>query len=536
VTILDLLADGSHPRSSVRFLPELEAPARPMADLWAASSRAAGWVRRHHGAEAVVLTTLTASFESVAALVGAWRAGAAVVSFPGPARGQDLPAYRSQLEAVCRTTGADRILALDPADALFEGLGPPVTALAELLSADPWDEAVDGGRLVQFTSGTTGDAKGIVLGLDAVAANVTAILDRLGMQERLVSCSWLPLSHDMGLIGMCLAPWASFGRRWLGAGELILIPTETFARNPSIWLRACSELEVTGTTAPTFGYDLVARRLNPGRSLDLSRLRVCIVGAEPVPAATLRGFAAATEPFGFDPTSLCPAYGLAEAVLAVSLQAPGRHWRSTWLGPPDHPGSLELVACGPPLEGTDVEVRDADEQGVGRLHVRGPSLFEGYAGRRPRSPGWHDTGDLGFIQDGDVFVTGRGDDLLFVGGLKLPAGQIEQAAERVPGLRPDAAAAVQASSNAYAVVLERRRGTQARAGAEDLARGVREAIVAAFGRGPAEVVIVGPGTLPRTPSGKVRRSRVREQLAAGGLEAEARVVFRSGPQAPTTIS
>ena len=536
MSLLDLLADGAHPRSSVRFLPALGSPARPMEDLWAASAHASGWVRRHLGADAVVLTTLTASFESVAALVGAWRAGARVVSFPGPARGQDLVAHRRQLEAACRTTAVDRILAADPTDALFDGLAVPVTPVQELLEGDAHLEVVEGGHLVQFTSGTTADAKGIVLSLDAIAANVIQILDRLAMQGPLTSCSWLPLSHDMGLIGMCLAPWASFGPRWLGAGELILIPTESFARNPSIWLRACSELEVTGTTAPTFGYDLVARRLNPARALDLSRLRVCIVGAEPVPASTLRGFAEATEPFGFDPTSLCPAYGLAEAVLAVSLHAPGTHWRSSWLGAPGEPGSLELVACGTPLEGTEVEVREADDRGVGRLHVRGPSLFEGYAGLPPRPSGWHDTGDLGFVDGGDVIVTGRVDDLLFVGGQKLGAAQVEVAAERVHGLRADGTAAVQASTSGFALVVERKRGTQARADTDDLARRVREAVIAAFGRGPTEVVVVSPGALPRTPSGKIRRSRVREQLATDELDVEARVVFRADAQPPSTMS
>jgi len=220
----------------------------------------------------------------------------------------------------------------------------------------------------------------------------------------------------------------------------------------------------------------------------------------------------------------------------VSLDAPGRAWRSTWLGPADQPGSLELVACGAPLDGTEVEVRDQDDLGVGQIHVRGPSLFEGYAGRPPRPPGWHDTGDLGFVDHGEVFVSGRVDDLLFIGGLKLAAAQVEQAVERVPGLRADGSAAVQSSASGFVVVVERRRGAQARASADGLARGVREAVVAAFGRGPSEVVVVGPGALPRTPSGKIRRSRVRHDLATGELAAEARVVFRAEPQTPTTTS
>jgi fatty-acyl-CoA synthase len=135
-----------------------------------------------------------------------------------------------------------------------------------------------------------------------------------------------------------------------------------------------------------------------------------------------------------------------------------------------------------------------------------------------------------------VFVTGRVDDLLFVGGQKLGAAQVEVAAERVPGLRADGTAAVQASTSGFALVVERKRGTQARADADDLARRVREAVIAAFGRGPTEVVVVSPGALPRTPSGKIRRSRVRDHLATGELDAEARVVFRADAQPPSTMS
>ncbi len=531
--LLDLLADGTHANSRVRFLPALGALAEPLAGVWSSSERAAGWVHRQHGTGAVVATTLHASHDSLACLIGTWRAGGRLVSFPARARGQDLQGYRSQLIEACEATAAQVLVVADPADEAYAELPLPVEALASLASGPPLTELLPGGDLVQFSSGTTAAPKGIILSLDAVGANVAAILDRLDLPGPGVSCSWLPLSHDMGLIGMCLVPWAAFGPRWQDAGEMVLIPTDAFVRNPSIWLRACAEHRATVTTAPTFGYELAARRLSPTRPLDLGSLRACIVGAEPVTKDVLEGFAAAAEPFGLDPDSLCPAYGLAEAALAVALHAPGTAWHAEVVGETEG-RQRPLVSCGTALDCVQVDVVDEDD-GIGRLVVRGPSLFDGYVGQAPIVPEeGHDTGDLGAVRDGEVFVSGRVQDLLFIGGTKLGAAEVELAAQRASGLRPDGAAAVQVSSTGYAVVVERRKGGSARAGASDLGHLVRREVVATFGRGPAEVVVVAPGTLPRTPSGKIQRHRVRDLLADDALEVDARVVFQANRQAAKT--
>lgn len=531
--LLDLLADATHASSRVRFFAALDQPSEPLSQIWASSERVAGWLHARWGRDAVIATTLQASHDSLAGLIGAWRCGARVVSLPARARGQDIDAYRTQIQRAMALAGAQVLTVAEPHRDEHRELPVPVVALAEMQGGQPLAGSEGGGDLVQFSSGTTADPKGIVLSQEAIAANVAGILDRLDLEGPGISCSWLPLSHDMGLIGMCLVPWAAFGPRWQREGEMTLIPTETFVRNPAIWMRACSQFQATVTTAPTFAYQLVARRLRPDRPLDLSNLRACIVGAEPIPTDALEAFTSAAEPHGLDARSLCPAYGLAEASLAVSLHAPGTPWHAA-----TPPGSAShappLVSCGEPLDGMQVRVASPDGP-VGQLEITGPSLFEGYLAQPPRQRGgWHATGDLGTIIDGEVFVAGRAGDLLFVGGEKLGAVEVERAAQRARGTRADGTAAIQADSDRYLIVVERRVGSSARSSATDLGHDVRAEVVAMFGRGPAEVVVVPPGSLPRTPSGKIQRHRVRELLHGEALTPDARVVFKASRQDANT--
>jgi acyl-CoA synthetase (AMP-forming)/AMP-acid ligase II len=243
----------------------------------------------------------------------------------------------------------------------------------------------------------------------------------------------------------------------------------------------------------------------------------------------LRRFALAGEPFGLDPTSLCPAYGLAESALAVTLHPPGEPWRTARLAGPGADDGPELVRCGPAVGDMAVRAAPADA-GVGEIEISGSSLFDGYlrADGEIDPPGaWFETRDLGAEVDGELVVTGRVDDLLFVGGAKISAVEVEQAALRAPGVRPDGAAAVQVGTMAFVVVVERRSGGQARTGANDLGHAVRSEVTAALGRGPAEVVVLPPGSLPRTPSGKIQRHRVRALHDGGELEPDARVRFQA---------
>jgi acyl-CoA synthetase (AMP-forming)/AMP-acid ligase II len=517
--LLDLLADATHPDARVRFLTTLESAADPLSTVWSASEGAAGWIRGRSGHQPVVAAVLEASHESLATLVGAWRAGARVVSLPARARGQSMDAYRDLLRAVCALADVSVVLVADPALEELRELPVATASYAEAVTGAPFSERADGGDLVQLTSGTTGPPKAIVLDLPAVAANVAGILDRLDLPGPGVSCSWLPLSHDMGLVGMCLVPWAAFGPRWQSAGEMILIPTASFARNPSIWMRACAELGATVTTAPTFAYELVSRRLSPNRPLDLSHLRACIVGAEPVRAEVLHRFTAAAEPYGLDATALCPAYGLAEAALAVSLEPPGRPFRVD--------AASGLVSCGPPLDNMRVRIDNAGAGHGGSIEIAGDSLFSGYLGQPTpeRRDGWHQTRDEGFELDGELYVAGRLDDVFFVGGEKISAVAVEQAAAQAQGARAGGAAAVSLGGTSFAVVIERRMGGTARQGVADLAADVRRTVMGSMGRSPSAVLVVPPGTLPRTPSGKIQRHLVRTLLDQGELEADAHVVF-----------
>jgi acyl-CoA synthetase (AMP-forming)/AMP-acid ligase II len=320
---------------------------------------------------------LTSSAECVAALIGGWRAGLCVASLPSPARATPLPEYVEQLGAVLRLMDAKLLVVDDEIAAAIPELPVPVVTFSRTISAGKGGEATDEpGSFVQFTSGSTSAPKGVMLSMEAIGANVQGLLDSVATPDSLVCCSWLPLSHDMGLVGMLLAVWA--GQRRASPGGLVLIRPERFLRRPSTWLSACAQFGATVTATPNFGLDLALRDLAACASLDLSALQVCIVGAEPVRAASLRRFAAALAPTGFDGDALCPAYGMAEASLAVSAKPPGKPWSACHVdtaalelgqwqerGPGD--GATEIVGLGPALPGIEVAVGG---------HVRASGPFE----------------------------------------------------------------------------------------------------------------------------------------------------------------
>ncbi len=181
--LLDLLADGTHPGSRVRFLDHSEAPAMPLEQVWASSETAAGWIRRHHGEQPVVAATLTASHPSLSCLLGTWRAGGRLVSIPARARGQSAEDYRAQVEGCCGAAQATVLLTGDPAHPDLAGLTVPVASFEAALDGPRFSERVGGGDLVQFSSGTTGSPKGVVLDQAAIAANVRGILGRLDIRE-----------------------------------------------------------------------------------------------------------------------------------------------------------------------------------------------------------------------------------------------------------------------------------------------------------------------------------------------------------------
>jgi len=414
--------------------------------------------------------------------------------------------------------------------------------------------AADDLGLVQFSSGTTVEPKPVALEQRAILAQVLALnaLWPDGDEVRHSGVSWLPLYHDMGLIGTVFPALER-------PAVLTLVPPERFVVRPALWLRALARHRATISVAPNFAYALAAERIDDEEleGCDLSQWRHALCGAETVSATTLRAFARRFARWGFRAAALTPVYGLSEAALAVTfsaLDAPHRSERilrapladegrvervgplADLRVPGHHPSELESVSVGRPLDGFAIELRDEaghqlGEGRVGRLFVRGPSLFREYLGRPAATraalvDGWLDTGDLGFLLDGELFLVGRAKDVVLVRGQNHAPEELERAVDALAGARRGCAVAVShrvdgEETDRVLLFLEHRRGATAAARAA-LAAGARAAVLASAGIAPDEVVVLAPGALPRTSSGKLRRGETLERHLAGALAPPAR--------------
>ncbi len=391
--------------------------------------------------------------------------------------------------------------------------------------------------LVQFSSGTTADPKPVALSHRALLAQVRALNalwpDPPGTVKH-SGVSWLPLYHDMGLIG-CVFPALE------RPGILTLIAPEVFVARPAVWLRAISRYRATLSVAPNFAYGLCVEKIRDEEleGVDLGGWKVALNGAEPVAPSVLRAFQRRFARWGFRPEALTPVYGLAEAALAVtfsrldeeSVTARFDRRRLAEGVARREAGGVELASVGRPLAGTELEVvgdggEALEEDRVGRVLVRGPSLMEGYLGRPDLTAevlrgGWLDTGDLGFLHRGELYLTSRAKDVVILRGRNHSPVEIEQAAARVDGVRGDCAASVGwlpegAPGEVLAVFVEHRRGATAETVA-GLPAACAAAVLAATGLKPDAVHVVAPGTLPRTSSGKLRRREILRRHLAGEL-------------------
>jgi 1-acyl-sn-glycerol-3-phosphate acyltransferase len=392
---------------------------------------------------------------------------------------------------------------------------------------------VRGGDLafLQYTSGSTGDPKGVMLTHANLLANIRAMIHGCAATPAETFVSWLPLYHDMGLIGA-----------WLGVlcagARLVLMSPVSFMGRPVRWLRAISGWKGTLSAAPNFAYEICATKLddNDLKGLDLSSWRVAFNGAEPVHFETLERFAARFAPYGFRREALAPVYGLAENSVGVSFppmgRGPGfdrikrREFLETGRAEPassDDARALTFVGCGRPL--ATVEVRIVDETGreavdrmQGRVQFRGPSATAGYyrnasATRRLLDRGWIDSGDLGYIAEGELYVTGRTKDVIIRGGRNIHPQELEEAVGSIAGIRLGFVAVFGThdgrSSNERLVVAAETRITESRE-REKLVAKIWELSSELLEAPPDDVVLLPPGSIPKTPSGKLRRSACRE--------------------------
>jgi len=487
---------------------------------------------------AIVLRTEPAFLD---AFFGAWLAGAIPVPLYPPVRLGRMDEYAAATARMLAVAGARVIVSGGGARRLLgaavERAAPPLGCLdaADLVrgEAELAREAAPGDLgLVQFSSGSTVDPKPVALTHAALAAQADLLVAATapGAADALVS--WLPLYHDMGLIGALLGAMSY-------PGPLVLIPPEHFLARPALWPRAVARHRGTISAAPSFAYAYVAERVPDAdlAGLDLSSWRLALDGAEPVSGEAMRRFAARLAPHGFDPAALVPVYGLAEAALAVTFARPGRPLAGRRVDPVRlaldgavHPGDREVVAVGAPVPGVEVALRTADgalagEGRLGRIFVRGPSVMQGYLGDPAATAaalpgGWLDTGDLGFAVGGELFVHGRAKDLVVVRGANHAPEEFEAALSGVPGLRPGCAVALGAvppggDGEVLLVLAERRRG--AREPEAEVRAAARRAVLERTGVAPHDVVLLSPGTLPRTSSGKLRRQEALRRWLAGTL-------------------
>jgi fatty-acyl-CoA synthase len=396
---------------------------------------------------------------------------------------------------------------------------------AETLTAD--DIA-----FLQFTSGSTSAPKGVEVTHGSLRANAKAILyEGLKADPKTDhGISWLPLYHDMGLIGFVLSPIFNHI-------PVTFIPTLSFVRNATLWLETIHKKRGTITFAPNFAYALATKRAKPEQlaKWDLSCMKAFGCGAEPINPHTLRAFAEKFAAAGLKPQALLPCYGMAEATLAISFisldetlstDVVDRHsYQQQRKAEPVHVSklddnsALEFVCCGKGFAEHDVgafddQGRRLKDRQVGELWVKGPSVARGYfrdaeATQRTFGGGWLRTGDLGYLVNGNVYITGRKKDLIIVNGRNYDPQRIEWIADEVPEVRRGSTVAFSVpgdSSEQVVVVVESR--TQK---PEALIEAVKARINEQLQLTPAEVVIAAPGSLPKTSSGKIQRQKTRTQ-------------------------
>jgi fatty-acyl-CoA synthase len=469
----------------------------------------------------------------VTAIQAVWLAGGAVVALPLPLRLGSIEEFATQTRR--RIAGADaQLVIVDPALSEFidhRPGDPPVVSFANLAGRGehyqrPADDP-DALAILQFTSGSTADPKGVMLPHRCITANLDAIVEAARVDPEVDrAVSWLPLYHDMGLIGLLGAPMTS-------GFDLVLGAPQDFLARPACWMEWISEFSATVTGGPNFAYALAARSLRRLDHLDLSRWRLALNGAEPIDPSAVESFLAAGAGHGLDPRSAFCVFGMAEATLAITFPAPGAgmevdavdrrvletdRYAAPVADPTAH-SARRLPLLGRPLRGLELRVCEPESgtamqsREVGEIEIRGASVTPGYynqprATADGRRDGWLRTGDLGYLVDGELVVCGRLKDVIIVGGRNVFPEDVERAVAGVEGVR---------QGNVIAFGTDGRRGREALVvvaetkseGAAALRDAVSARVADAVGVPPEDVVLVRPGTLPKTSSGKLQRALCR---------------------------
>jgi fatty-acyl-CoA synthase len=485
------------------------------------------------------------SRDLVTAIQAVWLAGGCLVMLPLPMRMGSIEEFVEQTRA--RISNAEsRIVIADGQLLAFmtpEPTDPPMITLDELRAAvatrgsDAYLRVPDDPNalaILQFTSGSTADPKGVMLPQRCVTANIDAIDEALVIDYDLDrAASWLPLYHDMGLIGMLTIPMTT-------GTDLVLAGPQDFLAAPARWAQWISDFHCSITAGPNFSYALSARAMRRGGDLDLSQWRVALNGAEPIEPSAVEDWLAAGARHGLRVGTAFCAYGMAESTVGVTFPEPGKGMfvdavdarvleTDRYAAPLDHsaPGARRLPCLGRAIRGLELRVVDPEtgvplrDREAGELEVRGTSVTPGYfRNERATAEVFHDdwlrTGDLGYLFDGELVICGRLKDVIIVGGRNVFPEDIERAAAGVEGVR---------AGNVIAFGSPGRRGREsvvvvAETRADD-ATTVRDAVAASVTDAvgvAAEVVLVRPGSLPKTSSGKLQRSLCKTRYLDDILE------------------
>lgn len=476
----------------------------------------------------------------VTAIQATWLAGGTVMVMPLPMRMGSIEEFLAQTRGRLVRGDVEMVLVDEQLAPFIEAQpGDPVILTFDDLhgSADDFvATTVDPESLavLQFTSGSTSEPKGVMLPHHTMCANLDAIATVTSYDpDDDVLVSWLPLYHDMGLVGiLCLT--------MTNGGDLALAGPQDFMASPSRWVRWMSDFGATATAGPNFAWILATRAMKRLDGLDLSRMRVALNGAEPVDAEAMEALMAAGERHGFAPSALFPAFGMAEVAIAGAFPEPGRGLRTDWVDArvleteryaapvePATDGARRLALLGKPVPGLEMRIVDPEsgtvlkEREVGELEISGTSVTPGYY-KRPDATadafhdGWLRTGDLAYLVDGELVICGRIKDVIIVGGRNVFPQDVERVVSEVDGVRP---------GNVVAIGVEGRRGgeevvvvAEVRSEiSDDVRHQVSERVRRSVGLAPREVVLVAAGTLPKTSSGKLQRSLCRDRYLSAEL-------------------
>jgi fatty-acyl-CoA synthase len=463
-----------------------------------------------------------------------WMRGASLTMLHQPTPRTDLQRWADETTAVVKMIDAKAVIVSDPfmaAAPVLSQLGMSVLTIAELLegrSIEPIDTDEHDLAFLQLTSGSTGSPKAVQITHANVVANAEAMFAGANVDvDTDVIVSWLPCFHDMGMTGYLTVPM------YYGV-ELVKVTPMDFLRDALLWARLIDKYRGTMTAAPNFAYKLFAKRLRrqatPGQ-FDLSSLRWALSGAEAVEPADMEELCEAGAPFGLKPEAIVPAYGMAETTVAVSFSQCGAGMVVDEVDanllailhravPAGRGRTRRLVCLGRPLQGVAIRIVDEDgsvlpARGVGVIQVRGGPVTRGYttvAGfiEAQDEQGWFDTGDLGYLTtSGDIVVCGRVKDVIIMGGRNIFPTDIERAAARVQGVRPGSAVAVRLNAGnqreSFAVAVESA-AWQETAQVRRIEHQVAHEVFAEVDVRPRNVVVLEPGMIPKTPSGKLRRA------------------------------